>query len=291
MPSTYSPSLRIELIASGEQANTWGNTTNVNLGTLIEQAITGYMAVDVTAYGGTSYTLLSLNGAADEARNMILEFTGTPSGAVTVFPPTVEKLYVVKNSTAQSLLIEPSGHTGVTLTAGQTQVVYCDGTNIYSALANVVLTTSTTGAALLPAGTTAERPSSAAAGQVRFNTTLGGFETYNGTTWQLEVVATSPTGAAQLPSGTTAQRPTAVTGQIRFNSDVGQFEGYNGTVWSSVGGGATGGGPDQVFVQNQQVVTTSYTLTTGFNAESVGPITINSGATITVPSGAYWVIL
>jgi len=58
-----------------------------------------------------------------------------------------------------------------------------------------------------------------------------------------------------------------------------------------ISGGATGGGGDQVFVQNQRVVTTSYTLTTGYNAESVGPITINSGVTVTVPSGARWVVL
>jgi hypothetical protein len=59
----------------------------------------------------------------------------------------------------------------------------------------------------------------------------------------------------------------------------------------AISGGATGGGGDQVFVQNQTIVTTSYTLTTGFNAESVGPITINSGAAVTVPSGQRWVVL
>jgi len=290
MPSTYSPSLRIELIASGEQANTWGNTTNVNLGTLIEQAITGYMAIDITTYGGTSYTLLALNGAADEARNMVLEFTGTPSAAVTVFPPTQEKVYIVKNSTNRDLIFEPSGNAGVTLTAGQTQVLYCDGTDIYSALDSVVITTAASGAALLPAGTTAERPASAFEGEFRFNTDLGYFEGYDGVAWVVQVTATSPTGAAQLPAGTTAQRPTAVAGQIRYNSTTNKFEGY-GTAWQSVGGGATGGGADQVFVENGQVVTTSYTLSTGYNASSVGPITINSGATITIPSGAYWVIL
>lgn len=63
------------------------------------------------------------------------------------------------------------------------------------------------------------------------------------------------------------------------------------TVVGITGGGATGGGGDQVFVQNQQIVTTNYTLSTGYNAESVGPISINSGVTITVPSGSRWVIL
>lgn len=100
------------------------------------------------------------------------------------------------------------------------------------------------------------------------------------------------TGALKLPSGTTAEEPASpINGMIRYNSDYGQFEGYQSGAWSQVGGGATGGGGDQVFVENAMVVTTSYTLTTGKSAESVGPITINSGVTVTVPSGQRWVIL
>jgi hypothetical protein len=99
------------------------------------------------------------------------------------------------------------------------------------------------------------------------------------------------TGAAKLSVGTTAQRPTAVTGMVRYNSTTGKFEGYGATTWGALGGGATGGGADQVFVENGQTVTTSYTLTTGFNAMSTGPITVNSGVSVSVPSGARWVIL
>lgn len=102
---------------------------------------------------------------------------------------------------------------------------------------------------------------------------------------------TTSTGAIQLPFGTTAQRPTAATGQIRYNSTLGQFEGYNGSAWGTIGGGATGAGGDSVFLENGQTVTTSYTLTTGKNAVSAGPITINSGVVVTVPSGASWVIV
>lgn len=84
------------------------------------------------------------------------------------------------------------------------------------------------------------------------------------------------TGAIKLPAGTTAQEPgTPLTGMLRFNTTLGAFEGYNGFLWSSVGGGATGAGPDTVFNLNSQVVTTKYTIPTGKNAESVGPISIN----------------
>ena len=99
------------------------------------------------------------------------------------------------------------------------------------------------------------------------------------------------TGAIKVPVGTTAQRPTAATGKIRYNTTLSQYEGYDGSSWSLLGGGATGGGGDQVFVENTTTVTTSYSLPTGKNAVSVGAITINSGVTVTVPSGQRWVRL
>jgi hypothetical protein len=105
------------------------------------------------------------------------------------------------------------------------------------------------------------------------------------------VPQTSATGAALIPTGTEAQRPSPVTGQFRFNSDVAKFEGYNGTAWGAVGGGATGGGGDEVFVQNGQVVTTNYTIPADKNALSTGPITINAGVTVTVSTGARYVVL
>lgn len=101
----------------------------------------------------------------------------------------------------------------------------------------------------------------------------------------------SLTGAAWLPSGTTAQRPAkASAGFFRHNSSLSRFEGYNGTTWGSVGG-ATGGGNDAIFYENGQTVTADYTITTGQNAMSTGPITINTGVTVTVPTGSNWVIL
>jgi hypothetical protein len=102
----------------------------------------------------------------------------------------------------------------------------------------------------------------------------------------------SGTGYIDIPAGTTAQRPgTATSGMIRFNTSLVTFEGYNGTTWGTIGGGATGGGSDDVFYENGQTVTTNYTLTSNKNAVSAGPITINSGVTVTVPSGASWVIV
>lgn len=139
------------------------------------------------------------------------------------------------------------------------------------------------------------------AGALYFNSVSGVMKLYNGSAWVAAYVSgdgfvpqTSATGAADIPAGTTAQRDgSPAAGYFRFNSDDGAFEGYDGSAWGSIGGGggATGAGGDTVFQENSLIVTTSYTLTTGKSASSVGPITINSGATVTVPSGARWVIL
>ena len=104
--------------------------------------------------------------------------------------------------------------------------------------------------------------------------------------------AFTSTGSVKMPVGTVGQRPgTPAKGMLRFNDDVDKFEGYNGAAWASVGGGATGAGGDEIFVENALIVTTDYTLTASRNASSVGPISINSGVAVTVPSGARWVIL
>ena len=105
------------------------------------------------------------------------------------------------------------------------------------------------------------------------------------------VTITSGTGAASIPASTTANRPTPAVGYFRFNTDLTQFEGYNGTSWGAVGGGATGGSNDKIFHENDQTVTTNYTITTSKNAGTFGPITVDSGVTVTVPSGSTWSIV
>ena len=100
------------------------------------------------------------------------------------------------------------------------------------------------------------------------------------------------TTALELPDGTTGQRPgTPVNGMIRYNTTLNQFEGYKASAWGAIGGGATGGSSDDIFYENGQTVTTNYTLTANKNAMSAGPITINAGVTVTVPSGASWVVV
>jgi len=103
-------------------------------------------------------------------------------------------------------------------------------------------------------------------------------------------LAISATDAILLPNGTTGQRPTGAAGYIRYNSTTGSFEGYT-TAWGSIGGGATGAGGDQIFYQNGQTVTTDYSITAGQNAGTFGPVTVNSGITVTVPTGSTWSVV
>lgn len=132
--STYSPSLRIELITTGDQAGTWGGTTNTNLGTLIESAIAGYTSVSITS---ANQALTALNGAADQSRNMTIALTTTTSAPFAVYAPPAEKTYIVYNASSYAATLYNStvlGNTtaagaGVVIPAGKTTTVWSDGTN------------------------------------------------------------------------------------------------------------------------------------------------------------------
>jgi len=99
------------------------------------------------------------------------------------------------------------------------------------------------------------------------------------------------TGAVGLNTGTTAQRPASPgAGMIRYNTEFQQFEGYGTSSWGGLGG-ASGSGGDSVFYENDQEVTSDYTISSGKNAMSAGPIGIATGITVTIPSGSTWSIV
>jgi len=133
MASTYSTSLKLTLMGDGDQAGLWGQTTNTNLGTLLEQAITGVTSIVML---DANYTLTSFNGISDEARNAVLVVTGTNNAQRDLIPPVVEKLYTVVNNTTGGYAIRVIGAsgTGVIIPNGATCLVYCDGTNFVSGL-------------------------------------------------------------------------------------------------------------------------------------------------------------
>ena len=132
MPSTYSQ-LKIELIGTGDQAGTWGATTNVNLGTAVEEAITG--SANVTFASSNVALALTDTNAAQTARNLRLNLVGTISSQQHLFVPPIEKQYLVVNSLSNSVIIANGSNTGATgttftLPAGRSSIVFNDGTNI-----------------------------------------------------------------------------------------------------------------------------------------------------------------
>jgi hypothetical protein len=128
MASTFSQTLRLELIGDGDQSGIWGQTTNTNLGTLLEQSITGVVSITMV---DANYTLTNFNGVSDEARNAVLVVGGTNAAVRDIIAPLVEKLYVVRNSTAGGFAVNIRAASGssVSVPSGATVWVYCDGTN------------------------------------------------------------------------------------------------------------------------------------------------------------------
>jgi hypothetical protein len=233
MATTYNNNLRISEIGTGDQAGVWGNTTNYNLATLLTEAITGVVTVtiSVSAPPNNKQALTALDGVSDQSRQAVLMLGGTPANAFTLFVPPVDKIYIIKNGTGQTATISastlangltPTGGTTITIPDSNTTIIYCDGSNISAAYDFV-----------------------------------------------------PGTGSFTVPSGTTGQRAGA---GIRYNTTFGQYEGYdtNTSSWSSIGGGATGGAGNQVFYENDQVVTANYTIASDKNASTTGPITIES---------------
>ncbi len=131
MASTYSTNLALELIGTGDQAGTWGNTTNTNLGTLIEQAISGYVTQAVST--GTDTTITIPNGATGVARNMFIELTGTGGASTNLIVPTNKKLYFVYNNASGAVTVKVAGQTGVSVGVGEKLILVSNGTDVVAA--------------------------------------------------------------------------------------------------------------------------------------------------------------
>jgi hypothetical protein len=144
MSSTYSTNLAIELIGTGDQAGNWGSTTNTNLGTLIEQAISGYVTQAVAT--GTDTVITIPNGATGVARNMFIELTGTGGASTNLIVPTNKKLYFIYNNASGAVTVKVTGLTGVSVPAGAKMILVSNGTDVV--IAENYFATLTLGAAL-----------------------------------------------------------------------------------------------------------------------------------------------
>jgi len=259
MASTYSSNLKVELMADGEKAGTWGGVTNTNIGTTLEEAIVGKADVAFATDGNKTITLTDSN-ASQDARNIYLNVTSSVSLTATreLIVPTNEKTFIVKNGTSgsQSITVKTSAGTGITVPNGSTYLLYVDGTNVVEqqvassvASGGTGRSSITSGNVMIGAGT--DQVTLVGAG------TTGNVLVANGTSWESGVAFES--GMIMLWSGSIASIPTGwvlcdgtnSTPDLRNNFVVGAGDTYSVD--------DTGGSADAVVVSH----THTFSGTTG----------------------------
>ena len=232
MASTYS-NLKIQLMATGENSGTWGNVTNDNLGTALEEAIVG--SADVTfASSNVTLTLTDTN-ASQTARNLRLNLTGTTGGARDLIVPAIEKIYIVNNGCADTITIKVTGQTGIPVPAGKTLFVYNTGTDCVNAITHL---TSLTLASALPVASGGTGQTSYTDGQLLIGNSSGSTLSKAGLTGTAnQIIVTNGNGSITLSTpqaintasnvqfgsfgvGTAAS---GVTGEIRATNNVTAF--------------------------------------------------------------------
>jgi hypothetical protein len=209
MASTYS-SLKIQLMATGENSGTWGDVTNINLGTALEEAITGSENVSFSS-ADVTLTLTNTN-ASQAARNLRLNLTGTSGGARQLIVPAIEKVYIINNGLADTVTVKNSTGTGIAVAAGKTMYVYNDGTNVVDAITHLTSLTLGTPLAATQGGTGANTLTAnnvilgngTSAVQFVAPGTTGNVLTSNGTTWTSGAAAAFDSGTVMLFAQTSA---------------------------------------------------------------------------------------
>ena len=187
MASTYSTNLALELIGTGEQSGTWGTTTNTNLGTLLEQAISGYVTQAITDGASANTTITIPNGTTGVARNMFIEMTGALSvSSTSLIVPANKKMYFIFNNTSGgfAVTVKVSGQTGILVPNGKKVVLVSNGTDIVEAVTAIVgnatmggtlgVTGATTLSSTLSAGATSVTTLTATAATAQGKFTRGG---------------------------------------------------------------------------------------------------------------------
>jgi hypothetical protein len=229
--------------------------------------------------------LSNYNGTSDEARNAVIIISGNQNASYVVNCPAVQKLYIITNSLSASATayFGPTGGSTLTIPNGYTVLAYCTGTTMV-ALAGLVGNQTINGN-LSVSGTATITGAISSSGAITGTGFNGAGTGLTGTAASLTVANIASGAANQI----LYQSASSTTAFIASPSVAGTAILFNGTgfVWSTVAAAVASG----AVYENTQTITTNYTMKTGYNGESVGPITIASGITVTIPSGSRWAII
>jgi hypothetical protein len=288
MASTYSD-LKIELIGTGEQAGTWGTTTNSNLGTALEQAIVG--KADVTMSGTPITLTLTNSNAAQDARAIYLNLTGSPGGAAVLEVPAIQKPYIVKNGTTGgfAVTVKVTGQTGVSVPNGKTMWLYNNGTDVTNAIDNLP-SGATVGGVAIGTGTGTVTSVDVSGGTTGL-TTSGGPVTSSGTITLAGTlaVANGGTGITSFGTGVATALGQNVTGSggIALATSPTLVTPVLGTPTSGQLSNCTVDGTNKIGYQNiplSGIKTASYTLVAG----DVGKfVELGTSGTIVIPAAVF----
>lgn len=258
MSSTFSTNLALELIGTGDQAGSWGNTTNTNLGTLIEQAISGYVTQAVAT--GTDTTITIPNGATGVARNMYIELTGTGGTNTNLIVPANKKLYFIYNNASGAVTVKVSGQTGVSVPAGEKQILVSNGTDIVAATSyitavgsslNLTTLTATSANITTLTGTTISATNMGAQATTQFQAASANITTATGTTFSATTMGAQSTTTFLGTSAniTTLSGTNFSATSLTLTNALAVASGGSGrastTAYAVICGGTTSTGPQQ----------------------------------------------
>jgi len=259
MASTYSTNLALELIGTGDQAGTWGTTTNTNLGTLIEQAISGYVTQAVST--GTDTTITIPNGATGVARNMFIELTGTGGASTNLIVPANKKLYFIYNNASGAVTVKVAGQTGVSVAAGEKVILVSDGTDVVEAV--TYLSSNVTSLSL-----------------TTLTATSADITTLTGTTFSPTTLTATSANITTL-TGTTATYTTGgFTDLSATSANITTLTGTSATITTLLDGAGNIRNVPSAGAEK----TAAYTLSISDLGEYV---TVGSGGSITVPNDVF----
>lgn len=265
MASTYS-NLKIQLMATGENSGTWGNVTNVNLGTALEEAIVG--SADVSFSSAEVTLTLTDTNSSQTARNLRLNLTGTSGGAQNLIVPAIEKVYIVNNGCADAITVKNSSGTGIAVPAGKTMYLYNNGTNVVDAITH--LSSLTLGTAL-PIASGGTGSTSTTYANLQSNVT-GTLPVSNGGTG----ATTLNSAAVVIGNGTSA--PTFVA-----PGTSGNILTSNGSAWASTAPAAQGFDSGTVMIFAQTSAPTGWTKdTSNYNNSALRIVTgsVSTGGSV-----------